>query len=157
MRILLAVISLSFVMIPASAHAQAKPVCDTFSDAEIADLLGKPATVKRAMLGPDSDCLWSVPGFMLSVTRTTDNDPDIVKGVVESRRTNTGKDIVTAEPGIGEEAVSVQGQYGRSVAMAFRAGKSAWIMNLEKVDQKLDVASALPKLRALARKAAAAR
>jgi hypothetical protein len=129
-------------------------VCDVFTDAEITDLLGKPATVKRAVVGPET-CLWGLMGFMFNVSRTTDDEPEVIKAVVDARATNPRGDVVTPEPGIGDQAVSIQGQYGRSAQIVFRAGKSAWVLNLEKVDQKLDVAAALPKLRALAKKAAA--
>jgi hypothetical protein len=145
---------IAFVLLSSSARAQSAPVCDTFTDAEIADLLGKAATVKRSILGPQSDCTWGITGLMLTVNRVHDEDPEVVKAVVDARAHNPGGDTVKPEAGIGDAAVSVQGQYGRSAALAFRAGKTAWIMTLEKVDQKLDLASVLPKLRALAKKAA---
>jgi hypothetical protein len=148
-------ITIVLVLWSSSAWAQAKAVCDTFTDAEITDLLGTRATVKRSVLGPESDCLWGIMGFMFNVSRIQDEDPEIVKGVVDSRAQNPGGDIVKPEPGIGDQAVSVQGQYGRSASVVFRSGQSAWVLNLDKVDQKLDVAAALPKLRALAKKAAA--
>jgi len=146
----------AFVLLSSSAP-QPNPVCDTFSDAEVADLLGRPPMVKHPMFEAGTDCLWSVPGFMLNVTRTTDSNPQVVKGVVESRARNADRDVVTPEPGIGDQALSVQDHYGRSVTLAFRSGHSAWIMNLEKVDEKVDAAKALPKLRALAKKAAGTR
>jgi len=146
----------AFVLLSSSAP-QADPVCDTFSDAEVADLLGRPPLLKRPMFGPGTDCLWSIPGFMLNVTRTIDNNPQVVKGVVDSRAKKADRDVVTAERGIGDQALSVQDRYGRSVTLAFRSGHSAWIMNLEKVDEKVDAANALPKLRALAKKAAGTR
>jgi hypothetical protein len=75
------------------------------------------------MLGPESDCLWSVPGVMLNVTRTIDNDPAVLKAVVDSRAKNAGRDVVATEAGIGDAAVSVQDRYGRSITIAFaRAG-----------------------------------
>ena len=147
----------AFVLLSSSASVQSTGVCDAFSDAEVADLLGRSATVKHSMFDPAVDCLWSVPGVMLNVTRTVDNDPQVVKGVVDARARNTAGDAVTPEPGIGDQAVSVQGQYGRSLTLAFRSGRSAWVINLEKVDEKLDAAKALPKLRALAKHVAAPR
>ena len=151
------IITIAFVLLSSSAWAQSTPVCSVFTDAEVTDLLGKPATTKRHVLAPESDCLWGFMGFMFTVNRMTDDDPEIVKSVVEGRTLGRGVDVVKAEPGIGDAAFSVQGQYGRSTSIVFRSGKSAWVMNLEKVDQKLDVAAALPKLRALAKKAAGAR
>jgi hypothetical protein len=50
--------------------------------------------------------------------------------------------------------VSTQGRYGRSVALVFTSEDTAWTFTLEKIDQKLGMAVALPKLRALANKAA---
>lgn len=147
----------AFVFLSSSAPVQPGTVCDAFSDAEVADLLGRPPTVKHSMFEPDTDCLWSVPGLMLNVTRTVDNDPHVVKSVVDGRAKNAARDVVTPEPGIGDQALSVQDHYGRSVTLAFRSGRSAWIINLEKVDEKVDAAKALPKLRALAKHVAGPR
>jgi hypothetical protein len=153
------VITIAVLLFSSPAWAQSKPVCETFTDAEITDLLGTKATVKRpSPLGPEAGCLWGIMGLMFNVGRIQDDEPETLKGVVDSQLQNprTG-DIVKAEAGIGDAAVSTQGQYGRSVSLVFRSGKTAWTMSLEKVDQKLDVAAALPKLRVLAKKAVAAR
>jgi hypothetical protein len=153
------VITIALLLFSSPAWAQSKPVCEAFTDAEITDLLGTKATVKRpSVLGPEAGCLWGIMGLMFNVGRVQEDDEEVLKAVVDSQLQNPRSgDIVKAEAGIGDAAVSTQGQYGRSVSLVFRSGKTAWTMSLEKVDQKLDVAAALPKLRALARKAAGLR
>jgi hypothetical protein len=149
------IIALALALFPASDWAQSKPVCDTFTDAEIADLLGKPATVKRSILGPATDCVWGIMGLSLNVSRI-ESEEEIVKGMVDSQLQNPREgDTVKAEPGIGDRAVSTQGRYGRSASLVFTSGATAWTFMLEKIDQKLDMAATLPKLRTLAKKAAA--
>ena len=150
------IVTIALVLCASPAWAQAKPVCDVFTDAEITDLLGKPATVKRSGLGAASTCVWGIMGFMFNVNRF-DDDPETAKTIVDSRAQNPRGDVVKPVPGLGDAAFSIEGQYGRSAGVIFRSGKTAWILNLEKVDQKLDIAAALPKLIALAKKAAAAR
>ena len=150
------IIAIALALVSSPAWAQSTPVCEIFTKAEIAGLLGKPPAVTRSIMAPDTDCVWGVAGLTLNVGRTRSDDVEMIKGAVESNLQNAAKgDIVTSEAGIGEAAVSIQPQYGRSLTLVFRSGKTLWSMNLEKVDKKLDVAAALPKLRALAKKAAA--
>lgn len=147
-------VTLVLVLLSTPAFPQSTPVCETFTDAEITDLLGKPATVKRSILGPDTDCVWGITGLSLNISRTQ-LEKDVVNGMVDSQLKNPREgDIVKEEPGIGDRAVSRQDRYGRSVSLVFASGETAWTFNFEKIDQKLDMDVALPKLRALAKKAA---
>lgn len=153
-RTLVRLCPLVFILFtPASAHAQTKAVCDTFTDAEITDLLGKAPTVKRSLLGPESDCMWGIMGLSLLVNRVED-EPETVTQMVDSELQNPGTgDTVKPEPALGAHAVSTLGRYGRSATLMVGSGKVLWKFHLEKIDQKLDTAAALPKLRALAQKA----
>jgi hypothetical protein len=149
-------IAFSLVLLSAPAWAQSKPVCETFTDAEIVDLLGKPATVKRSILGPTTDCVWGITGLSFNVSRIQD-EPEVLNGMVDSQLQNRGdRDTVQAEAGIGDRAVSRQDRYGRSVSLIFTSRGAVWTFHFEKVDQKLDMPAALSKLRALAKKVAAA-
>jgi hypothetical protein len=150
-------LTLTFALTASTAFAQSKPVCDTFTDAEVAGLLGTAPSSKHAILGAQNDCVWGATGITFSVNRVAAEDADTAKAFVDARANNPGGDTVKPEPGIGDAAISDQGRYGRSVALVFRAGTTAWTLNLEKVDQKLDMAVVLPKLRALAKKAAEGR
>jgi len=146
--------AVALVLVSSPAWAQSKPVCETFSTAEIASLLGKPASAKHSISGPDIDCVWNAPSVMFSVGRTRDVPPDVIRAAIDAPLQNPLKgEIVKAEPGIGDGAISTQAQGGRSVTLVFRSGTTIWTMSLERMKQKLD-AAALPKLRALAQKAA---
>ncbi len=96
-------------------------------------------------------------GLSLNVSRTQ-LEKEVIDGMVDSQLKNPREgDIVKEEPGIGDRAVSTQRRYGRSVSLIFTSADTAWTFNFEKIDQKLDMNVALPKLRALAKKAAATR
>ena len=152
-RLSLAAVALFVLCAAPPAHGQSTAVCETFTDAEVTDLLGKPPTVKRTILGAESDCVWGITGLSLMVNRF-EQEPETVTQMVDSELKNPRPgDTVAPEPTLGAHAVSTLGQYGRSATLLVASGKVFWKFHLEKIDQKLDTAVALPKMRALAKKA----
>lgn len=143
------------LLMPATASAQDKPMCDLLTDAEVEDLFGKPGVKKRSIIGPN-DCNWYMMGYSLMVNRLVD-EPETARMMVETALTNVRDgDKVQEEAGIGQRAVSTVAWNGRGISLVAASGKTAWTMTYDRVDQKVDVEKALPKLRAIAKKLLAA-
>jgi hypothetical protein len=90
---------------------------------------------------------------MLMVARE-ETEPEIVTGLLDASLENSRPgEKAQEEPGLGQRAVSTVGPYGRSLNLIVGSGGVFWRFAFDKVDQKVDVADALPKLKGLARKA----
>jgi hypothetical protein len=153
MRTLVAGVLLSMAAaLPPASAAQPKPVCDLFTDAEIVDLLGGAPVTEQAILGPQM-CNWTIKGIMFGASRV-EIEPGQALALVENYLKNPRPgETPSEEPGIGTRAVSTPGQYGRSVVLVAASGGTLWSFNVDKIDQKLDIAATLAKLRVLAKKA----
>ena len=143
-----------FAFIAAPLQAQEKAVCDLLTDPEVGDLLGQSAVQKRTIVGAANDCVWFVKGFSLTVSRVVD-EPATAQMMVDTALKNVRQgDKAKEEPGIGQRAASTVSWTGRGLSMVVATGGTAWTLVLDKLDQKIDVEKALPKLRALAKKLA---
>jgi hypothetical protein len=141
-----------FACLVAGPGARQKAVCDLFTDSEIASLLGVAEVRKQAILG-ENTCSWTARGVMLMVARE-ETEPEIVTGLLDASLENSRPgEKAQEEPGLGQRAVSTVGPYGRSLNLIVGNGGVFWRFAFDKVDQKIDVADALPKLKGLARKA----
>ena len=139
--------------VASQAQEGSKAVCDLLADSEAADLLGQPSVQKRSILGAN-DCTWSVKGYSLSVMRLTD-EPETATMMVDVAVKNPRKgDVVREEPGIGQRAASTVSWTGRGLSLVTATGATAWTLVLERIDQKIDVEKALPKMRAIAKRLA---
>lgn len=136
------------------AGAQDKSACDLLTDAEVAELFGKTPAQRRSILGADNDCHWTVPGYSFSVMRVVD-EPETATMMVDAALKNVRQgDTAREEPGIGQRAASTVSWTGRGVSIVAANGGTAWTLVLDRVDQKIDVTTILPKMRALAKKVA---
>jgi hypothetical protein len=147
---------LAFAAVSPAEAQQPPDVCALYSADEIKAALGVAPTGPGRALIPGV-CNWPGPGMALTVFVTDTEEPAQAIQMVESVRSTTNAPaLAKEEPGLGQRAVSVIGPYGRSLDLYVASGSRLWRYNLETGDKRVDADAALPRLRAMARKAVGA-
>lgn len=146
---------LSFTATLASAQKPAPDVCGTFPKADVIAVLGSDAADQTLLPGT---CSWNGKGANLLISRTTLRESAEAGMILDARKAGAGKDEqVQDETGVGQRAVSMVAANKRTLTLMAVDGGVLWTFTLSKGDQAVDVASALPLLKDLARRGLTAR